>query len=755
MPRALRAGRVPPLAQPIEPDYFESLGSLAEFSTGARVHQPTRTQVSLPSREQEFSTSGRLIVCHDYKGGYSEDDEERGYTFQFWHLCQIYIYFSHHRVSLPPPAVVRTAHRHQTRVYGTLIFEWDAGRADIIELLEPGGKEETCTFDKLDLRYADWLVDLAVERGFDGWLVNVEVELGGLKEESGDRKMAKEHAQLLLHWLTYFKREMRRRIPGSEVTWYDAVTIEGKLHWQNAVNERNVDFLVACDSIFLNYHWSLDKIRSTTSFLKSHPHVTVDWNQICFGIDVFGRGTYGGGGFQSWRALEAIRSVGMEDGQSYSAALFAPGWTVESQDLKHSFETKEDYDKWFRDELYFWSNGSPTPSVTSELARLRKQNQDQAGEHRARRLAQALTRQHHVPIPFRHPIIPINFDLRSIQIPDGNHRSILSFFPSQAPLISDDVYFTNFSSGTGHSFFIEGRQVETSLCGYTDVDYTFPFPHFLYKRPVTGVKASFTQETGEVWEGERSIKLEFDGTADAPLDIVYLDFPLQPDQRWYRAKVVFKFLDYTVNQEEDEEYDPDLVPCPQLFSQEPYETEQQVYHKDTIINFPENLDSWGSATAAFVGNEYTTITKFSLSMKNPRPFILGSISIFPAPTYRGIQPAITDLQYNSSNSSLEWRTGFKPVSKRQLEVDLELNDVHRTVSSFVQYHIFRRQPGPEWKERNLKRDPLLEVSEDEEYLGTTRENRFGVTKRLIRGYEVVVRGVEASGEVGECCIVIE
>ena len=90
----------------------------------------------------------------------SPEPSREGWTDSFVELS-----FSHHRVSLPPAAVIRTAHRHDTRVYGTLIFEWDAGRADIIELLEPGGKEETCSFDKLDPKYADWLVDLAVERG--------------------------------------------------------------------------------------------------------------------------------------------------------------------------------------------------------------------------------------------------------------------------------------------------------------------------------------------------------------------------------------------------------------------------------------------------------------------------------------------------------------------------------------------------------------------------------------------------------------
>ena len=41
---------------------------------------------------------------------------------------------------------------------------------------------------------------------------------------------------------------------------------------------------------------------------------------VYMGIDVFGRNTYGGGGYDCDKALEVIRNAGV------SAALFAPGW---------------------------------------------------------------------------------------------------------------------------------------------------------------------------------------------------------------------------------------------------------------------------------------------------------------------------------------------------------------------------------------------------------------------------------------------
>lgn len=46
---------------------------------------------------------------------------------------------------------------------------------------------------------------------------------------------------------------------------------------------------------------------------------------VYMGIDTFGRGTWGGGGFDVHKALGKIRRAGV------SAALFAPAWTMEAE----------------------------------------------------------------------------------------------------------------------------------------------------------------------------------------------------------------------------------------------------------------------------------------------------------------------------------------------------------------------------------------------------------------------------------------
>ena len=54
-----------------------------------------------------------------------------------------------------------------------------------------------------------------------------------------------------------------------------------------------------------------------TSLVTRHP------STVYVGVDVFGRGCMGGGGFQCNQALREIRKRGM------SVAIFAPGWTYE------------------------------------------------------------------------------------------------------------------------------------------------------------------------------------------------------------------------------------------------------------------------------------------------------------------------------------------------------------------------------------------------------------------------------------------
>ncbi|GAA5927875.1 uncharacterized protein JCM15063_006023 [Sporobolomyces koalae] len=613
MPRSSRAG--PPRIDAETPDYFESLQELAAYSSRTRAPPPEdEVQIPIPTRS---SRSRQTLVCHDYKGGYSERHDARGYSFQWWHLCHTYIYFSHHRVSCPPRDWIRTAHRHGTAILGTLIFEWDAGRNDIAHLVNSDST-----------KYADMLVQLAHERGFDGWLVNVEVNLGNDDESS-------RLAEALVTWLGYLTSEMHKRVPGSQIMWYDAVTTEGKLSWQNCVNDLNLSFLLACDSIFLNYFWTTNEIDSTLGFLSNH-HPRISPARVFFGIDLFGRGSYGGGGFDTWRAIEAISSATSSESDSLSIALFAPGWTVEGETLANdNLESKTAYAKWFADELYLWSNGPRTDDSSREAIRMRQGRRDRAGTERARQLANALNRFDSIPIKFRAPIEPLRFNLDDIPDPPGQFQSLSELVPRSNPVSytsNESVFYTNFASGSGHAFLVQGRAEISSDKGYTDIDYQFAFPSLLFERKETTARVEFVEEEGSVWEGNRSVLIKADGSK--LIDVIAMDISLARG-RTYAATVVWK---------SDNEGPSPLVTSTLSLKQNPPRTR------------PLNA-GWNSTTTTFVAEtDATRLSKFSLefSENHSSTCLVGSIAIYPVPlvpnAYR------IDVQWNSESSTLYWRT---------------------------------------------------------------------------------------------------
>ena len=148
---------------------------------------------------------------------------------------------------------------------------------------------------------------------------------------------------------------------------------QGELRWQNELNPLNKAFFDVCDGIFLNYTWTCgadqdgqptkDSLANSISALENDSRRT----DIFVGVDVFGRGCLGGGGFQcdqvikcylylfaNWRPVDTHYlvkwhnhsvSVGGGEGKlnslslsqalkeirlrGLSVAIFAPGWTYE------------------------------------------------------------------------------------------------------------------------------------------------------------------------------------------------------------------------------------------------------------------------------------------------------------------------------------------------------------------------------------------------------------------------------------------
>jgi hypothetical protein len=95
----------------------------------------------------------------------------------------------------------------------------------------------------------------------------------------------------------------------------------------------------------VNYTWIPPQLPTTTAAAGRRA------TSVYMGVDVFGRGSYGGGGFGVGQALSAAREAGL------SAALFAPGWVHENLEKTRFHELQ---DKW-------WGQVSKHPALKGSL----------------------------------------------------------------------------------------------------------------------------------------------------------------------------------------------------------------------------------------------------------------------------------------------------------------------------------------------------------------------------------------------------
>lgn len=78
-----------------------------------------------------------------------------------------------------------------------------------------------------------------------------------------------------------------------------------------------MEYFNASEYMFTDYHWNLDKLNNTAIQAGQRK------DKVFVGIDVWGRGQYGGGQENTYLALQAIKK------QEMSVAIFGQAWTYE------------------------------------------------------------------------------------------------------------------------------------------------------------------------------------------------------------------------------------------------------------------------------------------------------------------------------------------------------------------------------------------------------------------------------------------
>ena len=244
----------------------------------------------------------KMIVCHDMRNNYLFDKYFQGsnnsndFSFYHWNLIDTFIYFSHHFITVPPESWTNAAHENGVRMLGTFITEWKEGA----EICQAFLKDES-TIDKCVQK----LVELTLHYGFDGWLINIENPV--------------ESTSSLVYFVKRLTDSLKAIDPELyQVIWYDSVIESGELKWQNELNKLNEPFFNVCDGIFVNYTWKCENLENCIRNYSSR------LSDIYIGVDVFGRGCMGDGGFNTHIAIEKIHEYNL------SCALFAPGWLLEA-----------------------------------------------------------------------------------------------------------------------------------------------------------------------------------------------------------------------------------------------------------------------------------------------------------------------------------------------------------------------------------------------------------------------------------------
>ncbi|OKP71329.1 endo-beta-N-acetylglucosaminidase [Paenibacillus sp. P3E] len=257
-------------------------------------------------------------------------------TFTYWQYVDQLVYWggsAGEGIIVPPSAdTIDAAHKNGVPILGTVFFppavyggkyEW------VKQMLE---QKSDGSFPA-----ADKLIQVAEYYGFDGWFINQETE-GGTPAD----------AQQMKAFLRYLEVH---KSASMHFVWYDSMTKEGSISWQNALNDKNAMFLQdngkqITDSMFLNFWWK--DLESSAEKAKSLGRSPFD---LYAGIDVEAKGY---DTKVNWNLLfpegkPAVTSLG----------IYRPDWAF------NSAESMEDF---FIRENKFWvgPNGDPGNTASSQ-----------------------------------------------------------------------------------------------------------------------------------------------------------------------------------------------------------------------------------------------------------------------------------------------------------------------------------------------------------------------------------------------------
>lgn len=233
------------------------------------------------------------------------------------------------------------------------------------------------------------------------------------------------------------------------LVYYDSMTSEGKMDWQNALTDKNTMFMTdeegnaVADEMFLNFWWTEDELADK-DLLKASGEKAEE-----LGISPYD--LYAGVDVQAEGYLTPVRWDLFESGENTtntSLGLYCPSWAYYSAATPDEFRQKEDA---------LWVNSEGDPS-------------------------------------------------EEIQYSSEEQWRGISTYAVEKSALTTLPFVTNFSTGNGYSFFREGEQVSKMDWNNRSVGDILPTYRWMIENEgENSLKADF--DVADAWYGGNSVKL--------------------------------------------------------------------------------------------------------------------------------------------------------------------------------------------------------------------------------------------------------
>jgi mannosyl-glycoprotein endo-beta-N-acetylglucosaminidase len=254
------------------------------------------------------------------------------YSFSYWQYTDLLVLWGGSAgeglILAPNPTIIDAAHRNGVKVLGNVFFP-PVEYGGQIQWVEDFLQKDGDTFP-----VADKLIEAAEHYGFEGWFINQETA-------GANAQMAAD----IRDFMIYLQENSNL-----EIEWYDAMTENGNVSWQNQLNNLNDwyfqwgDTLVS-ETMFLNFWWNTTLLNNSKTHAQS---LNRSEFELFAGIDVEANGYNTNVG---WGSLFPNNQPHVT-----SLGIYRPDWC---------YNSSSDLPNYYNKSSIFWVGWNHDPSNTT------------------------------------------------------------------------------------------------------------------------------------------------------------------------------------------------------------------------------------------------------------------------------------------------------------------------------------------------------------------------------------------------------